>query len=37
MGFASMAGGADFPDSNGFKEECMKGLIVPHLAEKCQL
>ena len=38
-GFAEMAAVADsndFADSNEFKDECMKGLIVPHLGEKCQ-
>jgi hypothetical protein len=32
-----LAGIADFPDFNEVKGESMKGFIVPHLVEKCQL
>jgi len=35
-GFAKLAGVADFLACNNSKDEGMKGLIVPHLAEKCQ-
>lgn len=34
---AAVADSNDFPDSNDLKDECMKGLIVPHLPEKCQI
>jgi hypothetical protein len=33
---AAVADSNDFADSNEFKDECMKGLIVPLLGEKCQ-
>jgi hypothetical protein len=36
-GVANFPDSNDFPNSNDFKDECMKGLIVPHPAEKCQI
>ena len=35
-GLAGLAEMAVVTDSKDFKDECMKGLIVPHPAEKCQ-
>jgi hypothetical protein len=37
QGIAGFVGLADVTNSNDLKDECMKGLIVPHLLGNCQV